>query len=151
MQMSVKLFNAGLRALPSEIIERKGAADLLLLVVHRRVFDLLAFRIGSAYGESAALAIGGYHDLPTENHLAIFLVGQLGRMRIHRFVGPHIRSRIAGEGIIFPIEFSRPLVVGGLAVAIDAIHCNFYAVTCNLIGNCVVLYRPRGNFRLGLV
>lgn len=63
---------------------------LLLLVVDRGVFDLLAFGIGTAHRDSAALAIWRHHNVALYSDFAIFLVGQLGRPVIHFLVRSHI-------------------------------------------------------------
>jgi hypothetical protein len=46
---------------------------LLLLVVHRRGFDLFAFRIGAARGDRAGFAIGRHSNAAAGCNLSIFL------------------------------------------------------------------------------
>ena len=45
---------------------------LLLLVVHRSACELFSLRIGSAYGDSAALAVSGDDYATSENNFASF-------------------------------------------------------------------------------
>src|SRR5439155_20518930 len=56
-----------------------------------------------------------------------------------------------GDGVVFPVELSRPLVMRELTIVVGAIHRDFHVVTGSLIDNCVVLRHPRGELRFRLV
>ena len=71
--------NRGYRQMPFRPDRAEGhpccGQTSLLLVVHRRVFDRLALRIGSAHGDGAALAVGRYDNPARGRNLAGFFVG----------------------------------------------------------------------------
>ena len=123
----------------------------LLLVVHCSGFDFLAIRIRCPHGDGTAFAVRRYDNSTRGSNLAVFLVGQLGRAVVNCLIRPRVCTRIAGEGVVFPVELSRPLVVRGLTLAIGAIYRNFHVVTHGLVDNCVVLRCHSGHLRLGLV
>ena len=68
--------------------ERKGIR--LLLVVHCGAGEFLALRIGSAYGDSAALAVSRHGNATASGDLAAFLNVELQRMVVNLRVRPHV-------------------------------------------------------------
>ena len=68
-------FRFSVNAPDALLLQESPICCTLLLVVHRGVCDLLAHRVGSAYRDGAAFAIGRNDNLTRSNHLAGFLVG----------------------------------------------------------------------------
>src|SRR5712692_214811 len=117
------LQSESLNALPFGA-ERKGIR--LLLVVHCGAGEFLALRIGAAYGDSAALAVSGDDYATASGDLAPFLNVEPQRMVVNLRVRPHVRIRIARDGVVFAVELASPLVVRGFTFAIGAIHSDFH-------------------------
>src|SRR4029453_11199179 len=70
---------------------------------------------------------------------------------INLLVRPHVRVWVAGNGIVFPVELARPLIVRRLTVLIGTVHGNFHVVAGSLIDNRVILRYPWGELGFGLV
>ena len=58
--------------------------------------------------------------------------------------------RIAGDGTVFAVELTRPLVMRGLPLAVSAIDRDSYAVTRGFKDDCAVLRRDCASFSGGL-
>src|SRR6266567_4483621 len=114
----------------------------LLLVVCRFLFGLLALLVSSVRRYHAGLAIGCYHNAACDSGLAILLYGELQCVRVNLLIRPHIGFWITGDGIIFPVKFTGPLVMRRLTVLVGAIDGNFHLVASGFIRNGRVLSLP---------
>ena len=77
--------------------ERKGITShdrvptaLHLLVVHCGAGEFRTLRIGSAYGDSAALAVSGDDYATSEGNFAVLRVGKRQSMVVDHFVRPSV-------------------------------------------------------------
>jgi len=73
---------------------------LPLLVVYRSVSETLAFRTGLCRSDYAGFTIGRYHNLPRDSNLSIFLDLHFQYAVTNFLIRPHVRTRVAGDGII---------------------------------------------------
>src|SRR3954453_8211245 len=123
----------------------------LLLVVDERGADRLTFMVGSLGDERASLAIVRDGNRSGGCDLAGLLVGQLVMMFINFLDRTSVRCRIAFEGIVFAVKIAGPLVVRGVAAAVDAVDYGFDLITIGGIDHAGVLLRSGGNLRFRLV
>src|SRR6266481_8628897 len=114
----------------------------LLLVVCRFLFGLLALLTSAFRGYHARLAIGCYNNTACGSRLTILLNGERQRVVVNLLVRAHIGLWITGDGIIFPVKFTGPLIMRGLTVLVGAIDDNFHLVARGLIRNGRVLSLP---------
>ncbi len=122
----------------------KRAFGPILLVVCRFFVSLLTVRISSVPLYDAGLAIGGYHNMACGSCLPILLNGERQRVVVNLLVRPHIGLWITGDGIVFSVKLTGPLVMRWLTVLVGAIDDNFHLVASGLIHNGSVLSRVRG-------
>src|SRR2546423_4855362 len=90
----------------------------LLLVVCRFLFGLLALLVSSVRGYHAGLAVGCYNDAACDGCLAILLSGELQCIRVNLLVRPHIGFWITGDGIVFPVKLTGPLIMRRLTILV---------------------------------
>src|SRR4029077_1685672 len=99
------------------------------------LFGLLALLISSVRRYHAGLAIRCYHNAACDCCLAILLNGERHRVVINLLVRPHIGLWITGDGIVFSVKLTGPLIMRRLTVLVGAIDGNFHLVTYGLINN----------------
>src|SRR5438046_10095082 len=89
-------------------------SDLSNLIEDRNVMELLALGVRSGRVHGAALAIGCYHNSASDGDLSTFLSCEFHRAIIDFPVRAHVRGRIPGDGIIFPVESAGPFALSRL-------------------------------------
>src|SRR5271165_817810 len=122
---------------------------VLLLVVHRRIAHFLAVSAGSVGGYRAAFAVGRGHDGSTQDDLIAALDSDFHHVVIHFNVRPGSLVRVAGNGIIFTVEFAGPLGVSWLTVKADAVNRDFHAVARSFVRDHCAFRRARAKLRFG--
>ena len=70
-------------------------------------------------------------------------------MVIYLGLGARVCGWIAGQGVVFSVELTRPLGVGWFAIIRGAVYAHFYAVTLGLIDDSGVF--DSASWDLGLV
>src|SRR4051812_1382692 len=100
----------------------------LLPVVNRNARELFPRRIGRMRGQGASLAVGRELNGAGRSRLAAFFVIDLVMAIIDLLDGASVGGGIAGDGVIFAVKFSGPLVVSRLTSGIDAVDDTLVAV-----------------------
>jgi hypothetical protein len=121
---------------------------LLLLVVHRRTADLVAFRIGPAGSNRPAFAVSGNDDATANGGLAAFLAVETKRMVVDLRNRPGVGAGIADYRVVFAVVFACLLVVRRLPIAADAINGNFDVLSYSLVDTVVFFGAPFASFDL---
>jgi len=113
-----------LQLAPQLLNNRQSGSDLGF-VVDRRASHLLALRVSGNRGHGAALAVRRDHNSTRQHHFPAFLHCEVHGVIVDFRVGAHVFHRIAGDGMIFPIELAGPFVVGRFTFRVGAVDRYF--------------------------
>src|SRR5262249_39067065 len=118
---------------------------------YRIAAKLLAFWISSPHRHRAAFAIRGDYDATAGDGLATLFGVQPQNTVIDLCIRPGIFIRIASDRIVSSVELAEPFVMRRFTVSVYAVHSDFHFVTCRLIHNLDILWRPWRQLRLCFV